>query len=249
MGEGRGNAPEPVARLVEKAKLRGGLADSGGAVSVAAWCIIALAIVTTLYVGAGLLIPIALSLLLAFVLSPLISWAKRRRIPRPLAVVVSVTLAFGIILGLGATFAGQVGQLAGDLPKYQSTMRDKIQSLRGWTLGSGTLERAADMLESLGKEFDAPKGGGTLRPGEPAGARPADAPTLVEIREPPKTALENLRDIASPLMHPLATMGIIAVFLIFILLEREDLRNRLMGLAGARDIQRTTAAIDDAARR
>ncbi|RXF73052.1 AI-2E family transporter [Hansschlegelia zhihuaiae] len=207
-------------------------------------------VVATLYVGADLLIPIALALLLSFVLSPVVSLAKRARVPRAAAVLVAVTLAFGVVLGLGATIAGQLGQLAGDLPQYQSTMRDKIQSLRGWTFGSGTLERAADMLQSLGKEFEAPEGV-TIRPGEKAepGGRPKNAPPLVEVFERPPTALENLRDITAPLLHPMATAGIIVVFVIFILLQREDLRNRLMSLAGARDIQRTTAAVDDAARR
>lgn len=233
-------------RVVDRSSgLRARAPRESGAVTVAAWTIVALGVVTTLYVGADLLIPIALALLLGFVLSPLVSWAKKLRIPRPVAVVGAVLLAFGIILGLGAIVAGQIGQLAGDLPRYQSTIRDKVQSLRGLTFGSGTLERAADMLESLGKELDAPSGG-TLTSG---GARAPDAPTPVVVREPPRTALQNLRDIASPLMHPLATAGIIAIFVIFILLQREDLRNRLMSLAGARDIQRTTAAIDDAARR
>lgn len=227
------------------------LAESGGVVIAAAWAVIGMVAVTTLYVGADLLIPIAIALLLSFVLSPIVSYAKRFRIPRAPAVVIAVTLAFGVIAGLGAILAGQMGQLAGDLPQYQSTMRDKIQSMRGWTFGSGTLERAADMLQSLGREFDRPQGGVTTTPGEPFDpkARPADAPPLVEIREPPKTALQNLSDIASPLLHPMATIGIIIIFVIFILLQREDLRNRFMGLAGSRDIQRTTAAIDDAARR
>ncbi len=251
VGEGRGHPRrDRLARLARNVGLRGQAAEEGsGAMVVASWCIIAFAVVATLYVGADLLIPIALALLLSFVLSPLISAAKRMRIPRPLAVIVAVMLAFGIISGLTAILAGQVGQLAGDLPRYQSTMRDKIQSLRGWTFGSGTLERAADMLQSLGKELDAPKGGATTRPGEPAQTRAPDAPTIVEVREPPRSAIQNLSDIAAPLLHPLATIGIIVVFVIFILLEREDLRNRLMSLAGARDIPRTTAAIDDAARR
>lgn len=238
---------------------RGTAADSGelpesGVVRGAAWTIVGLGVVTTLYVGADLLIPIALALLLSFVLSPIVSLTKRTRIPRPVAVVFAVSLAFGVILGLGAILAGQVGQLAGDLPKYQSTMRDKVQSMRGWTFGSGTLERAADMLQNLGKEFDAPAGGVTTRPGakperEGAKAEEPAGPTQVEIRERPPTALQNLQNIVSPLVHPLATAGIIVIFVIFILLEREDLRNRLMSLAGARDIQRTTAAIDEAARR
>lgn len=227
------------------------LAEGGGVIFAAAWAIIGLAVVTALYVGADLLIPIALALLLAFVLSPIVSLAKRARVPRAAAVFLAVTLAFGVFAGLGAIIAGQIGQLAGDLPSYQSTMRDKIQSMRGWTFGSGTLDRAADMLQSLGAEFEAPQGGKTLRPGEKVDpkARPADAPPLVEIREPPRTALQRLDDIATPLIHPLATMGIIVIFVIFILLQREDLRNRFMSLAGARDIQRTTAAIDEAARR
>lgn len=224
------------------------MADGGGAIVAAAWTIIGMGVVTTLYVGADLLIPIALALLLSFALSPILSLAKRAGVPRAPAVLVAVALAFGVVLGLGAIIAGQVGQLAGDLPQYQSTMRGKIQSMRGWTFGSGTLERAADMLESLGREFEAPEAGVTDGKQGPDG-RAKDAPPLVEIRQPPPTALQKLSDIASPLLHPMATAGIILVFVIFILLQREDLRNRLMSLAGARDIQRTTAAVDDAARR
>jgi len=58
-----------------------------------------------------------------------------------------------------------------------------------------------------------------------------------------------LQSLISPLLHPLATTGIIVIFVIFILLQREDLRNRLIRLAGSHDLQRTTAALDDAASR
>ena len=224
------------------------LVDGSHVIVAACWTIIGMGVVTTLYVGADLLIPIALALLLSFVLSPLVSRAKKLRIPRAPAVFMAVALAFGVIAGLGAVLAGQIGQLAGDLPQYQTTMREKIQAFRGLTGGSGTLERAAEMLQSLSREFDAPHGGVTVGPGEP-GARPADAPALVEIRDPPSSSMQNLRDIAVPLLHPMATTGIIVIFVIFILLQREDLRNRFMGLAGTRDIQRTTAALDEAARR
>ena len=236
-----------------KAAPSGDLPESG-VVRGAAWTIVGMGVITTLYVGADLLIPIALALLLAFVLTPIVSLTKRTKIPRSVSVIFAVVLAFGVILGIGAIIAGQVGQLAGDLPKYQSTMREKIQSMRGWTFGSGTLERAADMLQNLGKELDAPEGGVTLRPGakpEREGAKADEpvAPTVVEVREPRQSSLQNLQSIVSPLVHPMATAGIIVIFVIFVLLEREDLRNRLMSLAGARDIPRTTAAIDEAARR
>ncbi|MBW8902608.1 MAG: AI-2E family transporter, partial [Bradyrhizobium sp.] len=75
------------------------------------------------------------------------------------------------------------------------------------------------------------------------------APVPVEVRQPDPGALESLRTLISPLLHPLATTGIIVIFVIFILLQREDLRNRLIRLAGSRDLQRTTAALDDAAAR
>ena len=75
------------------------------------------------------------------------------------------------------------------------------------------------------------------------------APVPVEVRQPDPGALESLRTLISPLLHPLATTGIIVIFVIFILLQREDLRNRLIRLAGSHDLQRTTAALDDAAAR
>src|SRR4029079_14877148 len=82
----------------------------------------------------------------------------------------------------------------------------------------------------------------------PRSAAPA-FPVPVEVRQPDPGALESLRTLISPLLHPLATTGIIIIFVIFILLQREDLRNRISRLAGSRDLQRTTAALDDAARR
>src|SRR6202040_233786 len=74
-------------------------------------------------------------------------------------------------------------------------------------------------------------------------------PIPVEVRQPDPGALENLRTLIAPLLNPLATTGIIIIFVIFILIQREDLRNRLIRLAGSHDLQRTTAALDDAATR
>jgi len=220
-----------------------------GPLIVASWAIVGAAVVGALYVGRDLLIPIALALLLAFVLSPLVSLAKRARVPRSLAVVALVFMAFGVIVGLGAVLAGQVAQLAGDLPKYQSTMRAKVQSIGEMIGGGATLDRAADLLQDLGEELDRPKGPAQPFPTGRADDRKPQEPVTVQVRQPPPTALENLRAMIEPLIHPLATTGVMIIFVIFILLQREDIRNRFMRLAGAQDIQRTTAALDDAARR
>ena len=108
------------------------------------------------------------------------------------------------------------------------------------------------MLKDLGKELDKPKEASSARAPslvvKPNASGP-QAPVPVEVRQPDPGALESLRTLISPLVHPLATTGIIIIFVIFILLQREDLRNRLFRLAGSNDLQRTTAALDDAAGR
>ena len=145
--------------------------------------------------------------------------------------------------------ATQVKQLAGDLPRYESTMREKIKSLRGTAATSRTLERAADVLQDLGKELDRPKEAHPARPAANAAPGQEAKPIPVEVRQPPPSALESIAALIAPLLHPLTTTGMVAIFVIFILLQREDLRNRVIKLAGSHDLQKTTAALDDAARR
>src|SRR5262245_3775973 len=119
--------------------------------------VIAAIIIGTLYVGREVFVPIALAVLLSFVLAPLVRLLQRCRMPRGLAVVGVVLLAFVSIFMLGGVIATEATQLARDLPRYQFTMREKIQSLRGAAATSGTLERAADVLHDLGKELNKPK--------------------------------------------------------------------------------------------
>ena len=141
----------------------------------------------------------------------------------------------------------QVTQLANDLPGYQSTLRDKILSLREAWGGVGPLERASDMLRDLGREIDRP---GRAHP-DPLlkDVPPASRPIPVEVRQPDPSALQVLVGLITPLIQPLTTTGIVVLFVIFILLQKQDLRNRLVRLAGAQDLQRTTAALDDAGQR
>lgn len=220
--------------------------------SAVATAILAVIIIAMLYFGREIFVPIALAILLSFVLAPLVVILQRIRVPRGLAVVSVAILAFGLIFALGSLLATQLTQLAGDLPRYQSTISEKIQSIRDTRAGRGTLERASDMLKDLGKEIDKPKEAAPARAPNailnPNAAGP-QAPVPVEVRQPDPGALESLRTLIAPLVHPLATTGIIIIFVIFILLQREDLRNRLIRLAGSYDLQRTTAALDDAAGR
>src|SRR6185295_2783570 len=214
---------------------------SGGAITTVLF--IAL-IATFLFVAREVLIPIALAVLLSFVLSPVVRLLEGCHIPRSLSVVAVVVIAFGVIFALGSLLIAQVNQLAVDLPSYRTTLSDKIKSVRGIAGGSGTLERASEVLQDLGKEIEAPKPG--------ASAANSRLPSLtskpipVEVRQPEASALQTFVALITPLVHPLAMTGIVIIFVIFILLQREDLRNRLIRLAGAHDLQKTTLAIDEA---
>jgi predicted PurR-regulated permease PerM len=209
---------------------------------------VAALIVVGLYFGREIFVPLALAVLLSFVLAPFVARLQHWRVPRMLAVLCVVVVGFGIIFSLGGLMVSQAGKLAEELPGYQKTLRDKIESFRGLTAGSGTLERASKVLKDLNAELTNPRSGEAPAAPTPDGSArpPSDKPLVVEVRQPDPGPLSTLVAIIQPLLQPLTTTGIVLIFTIFILLQRQDLRNRLVRLAGSHDIQRTTAALDDA---
>jgi predicted PurR-regulated permease PerM len=218
----------------------------GSALTTVLFCVI---VVAALYFGREVLVPIALAVLMSFVLAPLVRLLQLWYVPRGLSVTVVVLIAFAGVFSLGAMMVSQVNQLASALPRYQSTLQEKIQSLRGATGGTGTLERASEVLQELGKELDKPN---ITSPSAAPLANEQSLPNRpipVEVRQPDPGALQTLVALITPLIHPLTTTGIVVIFVIFILIQRQDMRNRLVRLAGAQDLQRTTAALDDAGQR
>ena len=208
--------------------------------------LVGVVVVAALYFGREVLVPIALAVLLSFILSPCVRLLQRVHFPRVVAVIAVGLVAFTAIFGLGTLMVSQVNGLARDLPRYQTTLGAKIDSLRGAAAGTGTLERASEVLHDLSQEINKPKANSDAVLRE--GGTP-DKPIPVEVRQPDPGALQTLSILIEPLIHPLATTGIVLIFVIFILLQHQDLRNRLVRLAGAKDLQRTTAAIDDAGER
>ena len=208
---------------------------------------VAALIVTGLYFGREILVPVVLAILLSFVLSPFVTRLQSWRIPRIVSVLFVVLIGFSIIFSLGGLMVSQANRLARELPSYQQTLREKIQSLRGAAAGSGTLERASKVLTDLNAELQnpqirTPSIGRTL-------TEPSDKPIPVEVKLPDPGTLTTLVSIIGPLVQPLTTTGIVVIFVVFILLQRQDLRNRFIRLAGSQDIQRTTAALDEAGQR
>ena len=201
-------------------------------------------VIAGLYFAREVLIPITLAILLSFVLAPLLMLLRRIGLPRVPAVVSSVVLALGVILALGVVIGTQVAQLASDVPRYASTIERKVDAVRGFTLS-----RMTNLTNQLGQQMK-PAAPQPSAPAAPAAEQPAKpAPIPVEVHQPDPAPLEIAERVLSPVLSPLATMGIVLIVAVFILLQKEDLRDRLIRLFGSGDLHRTTGAMDDAAAR
>lgn len=208
-------------------------------------------VVASLYFSREILVPIALAVLLSFVLAPLVKLLQRWHLPRPLAVIFTIAGALAVTICLTAMVMVQVNQLARDLPRYQVTLSEKIHSLRDVLGPSGLLKDASSLLKDLSKELERPDLQQPAAPSPPTIPR-SESPTKpipVEVHQPTPGASETLVAVLQPLVSPLTTSAIVLIFVTFFLFQREDLRNRFIRLAGSGDIERTTAALDDAARR
>ena len=214
-------------------------------IAASARLIIFVGLVAILYFGRPVFVPLAVAILLTFILAPFVRVLRRWRFGRISSTLTVVLIAFLTIFGLGMALGEQVTHLAAALPKYQQTLTKKIDALRGVTAGSGTLGQASAVLRELGQELESAQPG--LKPSDVT--QPRLSPVPVEIHQPDPEPLEVIQRIINPLLDPLMTTGIIIIFVIFFLIQREDLRDRIIRLAGSTDLHRTTTAIDDAGRR
>jgi len=207
--------------------------------------------VGALYFAREVFVPLALAILLSFALGPLVMLLRRWHLGRAPSVIIAVLLAFIVILSVGSFIGTQLARLAENLPQYQTNIAAKIHALRGSAAEIGIVGRASGMLKSLTREIGpSPTNAPVTAPALVLrGGGPTQPPIPVEIRQPDSTALQVIQAILAPLLQPLATTGLVIIFVVFFLLQREDLRDRFIRLAGARDLQRTTHGLDDAARR
>ena len=206
-------------------------------------------IIGALYFAREILVPVALAVLLSFVLAPLVRFLQRLKIPRSVAILGAVTIAMTIALSLASMVMIEANQLANDLPRYQTTLGEKMHALRDKVGSVGVLKNASKMLKDLDKELKSAEGPEAAPDKPTLSDRAARTAIPVEVHQPDPGASEALVAMLRPLVVPFTTTGIVLIFLIFFLFQREDLRDRFIRLAGSEDLERTTAALDDAGHR
>ncbi len=200
---------------------------------------VAVVVVAGLYLGRTVLIPITLAVLLSFLLAPIVNLLRHIHLGRVLSVLVAVVLALGIILALGGLIGTQLADLVQDVPKYATTIRSKVETVQSLSLG-----RMSVLMRRVNQQFEQP-----AAPQPKATKSDAPKPIPVEVHQPDPTPVELAERVIAPIVDPLSTSAIVLIVAIFVLLQREDLRDRLIRLFGSSDLHRTTVAMNDAARR
>ena len=207
--------------------------------------VIAGVVVSGLYFGRPVLMPLALAVLMSFALAPLVSQLKRLRIGNVPAVIVSLVLAVVVVSSLGLFMGSQLAKLAAELPHYQTNLAQKIHSVVGGAAHNDTINRLNKTIENLAEQFN-----GGNRAEDATGTEPNQIkPIPVVVQRLSQGPWAVAQTVLGPLLEPLGLIALVLVFVSFILLQRDDLRDRFVRLAGSRDMQRTSVALDEAATR
>jgi predicted PurR-regulated permease PerM len=207
--------------------------------------------VAGLYFAKEVLIPFALAVLLAFLLSPVVRGLERCRLGRVPSVGIVLILSLSAAIGIGWIVSNQLISVVGQLPGYRENIQDKLTALQG--PAGGALRKATDSVRELNQDLSAaPSSPPALPPGKASTRLPAATsahPVPVELVDRPPSALQSLSNMLGPLAAPFGTALIVVVFTTFMLMKREDLRNRLIGLVARRQLNTVTQLLDDAAQR
>ena len=204
---------------------------------------VAVVVVAALYLAREVLIPITVAVILSFVLTPLVSRLKRWHVPHVAAVLVAMLVGLGVVGALGAVIGTQVAGIAEDIPQYTATITRKVHTVRDMTVGRlrGLRQRLDEQVGRTAEQVTA------ARTGIPADVTPQAR--LVRIQAAPMSAMDLARTVLAPVVDPLSTLLIVLIVTVFVLMQHEDLRDRMIRLFGSNDLQRTTLALDDAGQR
>jgi predicted PurR-regulated permease PerM len=218
-----------------------------------AWTIVLVfGIIAALYFTRNILVPLAFALTLTFVLTPAVILLEKLRIGRVLSVILTILASMAAAGCIAWVIANQLVDVANQLPSYRQNIHAKIQALRN--PGKGPLARAAQSVKEIGQELSrsdsaAPPPAASQTPRQRSAPRVPGPPVAVQVVPNGTNSLTDLRDFATPFLAPLGLTGIVIIFTVFMLIKREDLRNRLLRLVGLGQLNVMTQALDDAAQR
>ncbi len=180
-------------------------------------------------------------------LTPFVGWLERIRLGRIPAVLIVLTLCFALAAIVGWSVAGQLLEITSRIPDYRDNIEEKIHALHSQK--NAPLIQATDTVRELNKELAvAPAEAAKAARNKDGGPHPS-RPIPVQVTAPPSNFLEDLRTLAGPLAGPLETAFLVIVFVAFMLINREDLRNRLIRLGGQGQLTVMTQALEDASER
>ncbi len=253
-----------------------------------------IAVVSVLYFAREILIPLAMAILVSFILAPIVQRLQRvgfRRVP---AVLTAVACASAVVFVAGWIFLYQMMDLGEQLPSYQKNIVKKVELLN--SSFTPWIRKASKTIEDVNAQIDNEKsnpqpetkpengpetkdknqaapppqqpktfteklgdlvsGGDVIKPEldektsvESLRGRAANGAVPVQIVSTPTSIPEILNSYVGPVLGGFGTAAVIAILAIFILIEREDLRNRFIRLIGDRQLHSTTEALDDASTR
>ena len=209
-------------------------------------------VIAALYLGRAIFIPIALAVVLTFLLTPAVTCLERCRLARVPSVFFVLALSFLLIGIVSWKVSGQVMETVGQLPSYRNNIHRKIQSLR--VPKGGDLSKAAATVKDLSRELAAasPQDSSSTLDRSLRGKEQSTQtghPIPVQVAEPQSDELDYARAFIGPLVRPFETTAMVMVFTLFMLVKREDLRNRLIRLAGQGRLHVMTEALSDGSQR
>ena len=209
------------------------------------WIIAAGVVIAILYFGRIIFVPIALALVLSFLLTPLVGWLQRLRFGRVPATLTVMVCCFALMAFVGWGVAEQLLEITTHIQDYRDNLQQKIDSLHAHK--NTPLIQATKTVQDLNKQLaDAPNAGKS-KPND-GGSRPPH-PIPVQVTAPPTNFIQQLRDTLGPLSDVIETIVLVIIFVGFMLIYREDLRNRLIRLGGEGQLTVVTQALEDASQR
>jgi predicted PurR-regulated permease PerM len=204
--------------------------------------------VTCLYWARTVFIPVALAVFLAFLLAPLVAALQRRGLRRLPSVIFVVTLAAAVLGGVVWLVTAEVASLAAEVPEYTDNIKVKVKSLRH--LGQGSVTgRLEKMVQEITGEWNLPAASQEGKEGDPPTVAAAEQPTAVVLQSESPSWLARMPALLNSLLETLGGLALALVLVVFMLLKREDLRNRLIRLVSHGQITVMTKALDDAGQR